>query len=320
MLGLLVLLDLFGRVGPEQVVEAEPVGHLLLDQVRLGQSGQRRGDLANPGTGQAGRRAHRDVRAGMQPEQPEQAGRLGPQGAVGPGEHRAYVGGPVPVVERVQAAARLGQRVGQHGEGEAGPGGGAGGHDGQGQRKPGAGGNDLVDGSGLAGDPVRPEPPGQQPAGVGAGEWVQDDRPGAVGDQPGQFVAAGHDDQAAGRAGQQRPDVVGVAGVVQHHQDPPPGQQAAVERGLRLGTHRDHLGGHAEGVQESADHVRPLPGRVAGVEAAQVDVELAVREVVADLVCPVQGQRALADAGHAGQRDDRRGRRRIGRAGPRQLA
>ena len=40
--------------------------------------------------------------------------------------------------------------------------------------------------------------------------------------------------QAAGRAGQQRPDLLGVAGVVQHDQHPPAGEQAAVQRGLRV--------------------------------------------------------------------------------------
>lgn len=46
------------------------------------------------------------------------------------------------------------------------------------------------------------------------------------------------------------------------------------------------------------------------VEAVQVDVELAVREAVADLVCPVDGQCGLADAGGAADGGDDHGVRR----------
>lgn len=55
---------------------------------------------------------------------------------------------------------------------------------------------------------------------------------GAVGgDQPGEPVAAGHEHQTAGSAGEQRPDLRTVARVVQQDQHPAARQQAAVQSG-----------------------------------------------------------------------------------------
>ena len=138
-------------------------------------------------------------------------------------------------------------------------------------------------------------------------------RVGALGgDQAGELVAAGHHHQAARRAGQQRADLVGVAGVVEHDQHPPAGQQAAVQArpapsrpaGIRCGgTPSASRNPRTASAGSSA-----APGRV---EAAQVDVELAVGEPVGDPVRPVHGQGGLADAGRAGRsRRYRRGRRR----------
>ena len=54
------------------------------------------------------------------------------------------------------------------------------------------------------------------------GQQVHRERVRALGrDQAGQVVAAGDQHEAAGRAGQQRAHLVGVAGVVEHHQHPP---------------------------------------------------------------------------------------------------
>lgn len=52
-----------------------------------------------------------------------------------------------------------------------------------------------------------------------------------------------------------------------------------------------------------------LPGvhRLARFEATQVDVQLAVREPVGDLVCPVNGQGRLSDPGRSVDRGDDHG-------------
>ena len=87
--------------------------------------------------------------------------------------------------------------------------------------------------------------------------------PGAVaGDQPEEPVAAGDQHQAAGAGGQQGADLVGVAGVVQHHQQPLVGQQRPVHGGgLRL-VGGDLLGGHAQGVRELGQRLDRRKGGV----------------------------------------------------------
>ncbi|MCP9967780.1 hypothetical protein LUX57_23760 [Actinomadura madurae] len=120
--------------------------------------------------------------------------------------------------------------------------GGAGGDDRQRQRQPGAAIDDVVRRLDLGGDPVGAQPESQQPPGLLRRQQPQGDRMRAIGhDQPGQLIAARDDGQAAGCPGQQRDDLVGVAGVVHQDQHPPPGQQAAVQSRLRGRTLRDSL-------------------------------------------------------------------------------
>jgi hypothetical protein len=135
-------------------------------------------------------------------------------------------------------------------------------------------------------------------------EHVQRETPGAVaGDQPQEPVAAGHQHQAPGAGRQQRADLVGVAGVVQHHQQPPVGQQGPVHGGgLRL-VGGDLLGSHAQGVQELGQRLDRAQGRGRGV-AAQVDVQLSVREPGAGPMGPAHRQGGLADTGGAGDGGD----------------
>src|SRR5207302_1900261 len=81
--------------------------------------------------------------------------------------------------------------------------------------------------------PAAAEAAGQQLTGPGLGEQVQVQRVRAFGgDQAGEVVAAGDDGQAPGRAGQQRPYLLGVSRVVQHYQDALASEQAAVESHL----------------------------------------------------------------------------------------
>jgi hypothetical protein len=162
----------------------------------------------------------------------------------------------------------------------------------------------------LARDAVAAEAADQQVVGFSVGEQVQGQRHGAVqGDQTGQLVPAGDQDEAAGCAGQQRPHLLGVAGVVQDQQHPTAGQLGAVERELFVRVGRNGLGGHAQCGQESADRGHRRQGCAGGVEAAQVDVQLTVRELLGVLVTPVRGQCGLADASGAADRRDHHQRR-----------
>ena len=108
-------------------------------------------------------------------------------------------------------------------------------------------------------------------AGLVDAEQVDEQRPGALDGQTGELVAAGDQDQAGRYTGQQRPDLLGVAGVVEQYQYPLAGQVAAVQRDLALEVGRYLLDRYAEGFQEPADDRGRGPGRPGGREALQVD-------------------------------------------------
>jgi len=132
------------------------------------------------------------------------------------------------------------QFLGQHAQPGVGPDRGAGGHQRQRQREVGAAGDDLPDRRRLGRDPVRAQALGQELVRFVVGEQVQRDRMGTVaGDQAGELVAAGHHHQTAGRTGQQRADLRGVASVVQQHQHPLTGKLAAIHRRLGVQIDRD---------------------------------------------------------------------------------
>ncbi|WP_064273282.1 hypothetical protein [Streptomyces sp. RTd22] len=200
------------------------------------------------------------------------------------------------------AASEFGGYGGQR---EAGVEGGAGGDDGERQREPSAQLDDVRHGPGLGGRPLLADPPHQRRAGVLDGRQAQEHRHGPVrGDQTGQLAAAGDEGQTAGAAGQQRTDLVMVPGVVQQDEDTPVGEQTAVQRGLRVQPGGQMLRGHAQGVQHPGDGLRGLSGRPAGVEAAQVEIQLPVGEPFGDTVRPVHRQAALPDPRHAADHDD----------------
>ena len=82
-----------GRVCAQQVVQRVPAGHVFDDQVGAGEFGQRRPHRSGRPSGEAGGRRDSEIRAGMTAEQPEQPGRIGSEGPVGPGEDGTHVGG-----------------------------------------------------------------------------------------------------------------------------------------------------------------------------------------------------------------------------------
>src|SRR5207248_9055147 len=138
----------------------------------------------------------------------------------GPGAAGAPVGGGVGAGEGVEPGARVAQLRGEGGEGEGGVHGSAGGDDAERQRQPHAALDDLGGGVGFGGHAWFAEPAGQQLAGLVDAEQVDEQRPGALDGQTGELVAAGDQDQAGRCTGQQRPDLLGVAGVVEQYQYP----------------------------------------------------------------------------------------------------
>ena len=79
---------------------------------------------------------------------------------------------------------------------------------------------------------------------------------GAVaGDKPAELVPAGDQHEAAGPSGQQRADLVRVAGVVQQDQHPLAGERAPVQRGGLVDVERDVARWDTERVQEPRERV-----------------------------------------------------------------
>ena len=191
-LGLRVVsFGLVGRVRTEQVVEREPGRQVLGHHVGPDQLAQRgaRGGPRHPG--QAGRRRQRDVRARVHAEQAEHPRRGLGELVVGPGEHGPHVGHRVAGLQCVEPAPRVVQLGGELGQRALGPPRRPAGRDAQGQREAGAGGDDLVRGTGFGRDAGPAEPAGEHLVRLGVAEHVEGERNRAFGrDQPGQLVAA----------------------------------------------------------------------------------------------------------------------------------
>ena len=156
-----------------------------------------------------------------------------------------------------QPAAGVTKLAGQRGQGQIRLHRGVGRGDGQGQRQPCAQVDQLGGHTWLGCQAFSPETLGQQLVSLSRAEQVQRHRMRAFrGDQAGELVAAGDQDQTGQAAGQQRTDLLGVAGVVQDDQHPPVRQQAAIQVLLGFGCGRDLAGRHPQRVKEPADCVR----------------------------------------------------------------
>src|SRR5207244_11239451 len=111
------------------------------------------------------------------------------------------------------------QFVGQNAQRQARVQSGAGGHNGKRERQPGAVANQLINDVRLGRDALLSQAATQQGDGLLGTQDVQGDWVGTfLYYQAGQLVAAGDHDPASGAARQQGADLVGVPGVVQHHQ------------------------------------------------------------------------------------------------------
>ena len=188
--------------------------------------------------GERGRRGRADVRARDAGRAAGTAARrAGAQLPVRPGEHRPHVG------RRVAVASNASSRpLGRAARRPASPSGG---------RVRGAAGRDDAPAPAAAGRSARrrsrrPRPARRRPGPARAGRSSAAassavsrssvDRVRAVGaTRPASWSRLVTTTRQPRPAGQQRPDLVGVAGVVQHHQHPPAGHQAAVQATARRG-------------------------------------------------------------------------------------
>jgi hypothetical protein len=206
---------------------------------------------------------------------------------------RHIVGGEV-----VQPAALVAQGRGQPGQAPPGAGGQVRAGDADRQRQVPTQPHDLRGGR-VGGAP--PGDPAQQRDRVAGREQAQVEQVRAG--QPDQRGPAGHQHRTAGRAGDQRPDLPLVDGVVDHHEHPPARGAAAVQGDPLRDRRRDRRPVDAERAEEPAHHVGRIHRPVAA--AAQVHVQLAAGEGRRQPVRGVHGQHALADTTHPGDRHDR---------------
>jgi hypothetical protein len=155
-------------------------------------------------------------------------------------------------------------------------------------------------------------------AGGNLGDGPAEVRQGLVGREPvhgqvggggkrGEAAPAGDQYGAPRRLRQQRADLVGVDGVVQHHEGAGAGEAGAVGRGAGRQFVRDLLAGYPQQAQEAVQYRGRIGGRLGGVgvEAAQVDEQHPVEEIVPGEEMPrPDGELGLADPGHPGDHGD----------------
>ncbi|MCX4759001.1 hypothetical protein OG196_06805 [Kitasatospora purpeofusca] len=149
----------------------------------------------------------------------------------------------------------------------------------------------------MARDPVRAGDPGEQLHGLVVAQHVQRHTDRAV--QSGHAPPGRHQDQAARVAGDQRADLRGVDGVVQHQQVPLARRPAAPQLGALLGVRRQRVLADTDRPEQVGQRRARFERRLARSGAAQVHEELSVGEAVGEGVSDVDGQGGLADPGHA---------------------
>ncbi len=195
-----------------------------------------------------------DVRAGVQADQPEHPGGVGGQVAVGPGEDRLdrhrVVGG-----ERREAQLLGGEFLHQQADRVVRVGGHALRRDAQRQRQMAAAAGQRADRVRLGGGALLADDLAQQRGRLLLGHGAERDSPVALDGEAAEPLAAGHHDAATRRRGQQRLQLRGVGGVVEHDQDPPVGEDRAVELGAGLEPGGDDVDLHAERGEELLQHL-----------------------------------------------------------------
>jgi len=222
----------FGRIGAQEVMAGVPGGLVLGEQAGPGQFTESDAGLCpgHPGQTRGGRQRY--VRTDMQAEQAEHRGGRRAETAVGPGQHGTDAGGLVAGVERVQRVV-VPELIGQRGKRDAAACGRASRGDGQGERQPGAQRDHPGGRFRFVVDAPAAEPAGQQCQRFGFRQNVQVKQAGSVGGREPCHLPSTGDHRHAGRAAwQQRPHLLLVLGIVEDHENPAAGEQAAKQRCL----------------------------------------------------------------------------------------
>ena len=142
----------------------------------------------------------------------------------------------------------------------------------------------------------------EQVRGLAGWQRVEADRRRLL--QRGQPAAAGDQNQAARRPRQQRANLIGVGGVIQHQQHFLAGQVVAPQRRPRLQARRDPLRRDAGGEQQGGERFSRVDRPLSRSMRMQAKEDLPVGEAGGELVGGVHGERGLADPGHPVHRVD----------------
>jgi hypothetical protein len=238
----------------------------------------------------------------VQPEKPEHTRRLLGRCPIRPGEHRADRSGLiVPHCEHIQpllAGQTRGQvrdtRVRTRGDtfrGDA---------QRQGQTRTVA--REFTDGVPFGVHPIRTDDCPQQIDRFPWGELVQRDAVRAfTDDQAGKQTTAGYQHQTCRRVRQQRTDLIRGGGIVQQHQHPTVSQHRSIYPGHRLHVMGNRGPGHTKSAEKSLQRLCWVQRRVRAV-TTEVDRQLPVRKMAANLMRPVHGKRGLAHPSGPGDR------------------
>jgi hypothetical protein len=115
---------------------------------------------------------------------------------------------------------------------------------------------------------------------------------------------AGYQNQAAGSAWQQRPDLVVAGRVVKEHQHPLAGQTGAPHRGAGVEVVGEVLRRQPAGQQQAAQRVYGGGRALTGAVGVQVEEDLSVGELMRQPVRGMDGERGLAHPRHPIDRAD----------------
>ena len=163
---------------------------------------------------------------------------------------------------------------------------------------------DLVDGAGLRRRPGRRR--AGRPAAARASAWLSTSRvssraPSAAA-SPVSWLRLVISTRLPGLAGQQRPDLLLVAGVVQHDQHPPVRQQAAVQARLRLRVRRDPRPGTPRASRNPRMAASGRTGVPEGSKPRRFTYSCPSGNRSATWCAQCSGQRGLADPGRPADR------------------
>lgn len=189
---------------------------------------------------------------------------------VGPGQDGGQAGGRIVVVQGVQA--EVVQLAGEAGQRDVGMGVGTSGDQAQREGIAAAELDQFGDRVAFGRHPLRTDSGGEQRLGIVGGERCEAQVLGAVpADQRRQCAAAGHHHRACLPTRQQRDDLVGRGGIVQHDQHLPPGYQTSVQPSLGVRIGRDPACVEPQGIEEPPHRDRRIHRLAVGTEAPHID-------------------------------------------------